>query len=82
MPRPSLGSSERIKVIIDTREQLPYSFDDEKVEAVPKKLGAGDYSLEGYEDRVAVERKTMDDFVNSVVHGRKRFYKELRKLAE
>ena len=82
MPRPSRGSSERIKVIIDTREQLPYSFDDEKVESERRKLGVGDYSLDGFEDRVVVERKTMNDFVNSVIHHSKRFYRELRQLSE
>ena len=44
-------------------------------------LPAGDYSIEGLEDRVAVERKTLDDFVSTVIHSRERFREELRKLA-
>lgn len=72
---------DRITVVTDTREQLPYIFDSEKVVAIRKALTAGDYSLEGLEDRVAVERKTLADFVTTVIRGRKRFYRELQKLS-
>ena len=70
-----------VKVVIDTREQLPYTFDPQRVVPVRRALCAGDYSLDGFETSVAVERKSLDDFVSSVIHGRKRFYKELRLLA-
>jgi DNA excision repair protein ERCC-4 len=69
-------------IVIDTREQEPYSFDLRLVAAVRRALPAGDYSVEGLEDRVAVERKTLDDFVSTVIHARQRFRQELRKLAE
>lgn len=72
---------ERITVVVDSREQAPYSFDPEKITAVRKALPAGDYSLAGREDRVAVERKSMADFVTTVIRGRKRFHRELQKLA-
>ena len=68
-------------IIIDTREQEPYSFDPRQAAAVRRTLPAGDYSVEGLEERVAVERKTLDDFVSTVIHNRARFRKELRKLA-
>lgn len=68
-------------IVIDTREQEPYSFDPRLTGAVRRALPAGDYSVEGLEDRVAVERKTLDDFVSTVIHSRARFRKELRKLA-
>ena len=68
-------------IIIDTREQEPYSFDSRQAAAVRRALPAGDYSVEGLEERVAVERKTLDDFVSTVIHSRARFRKELRKLA-
>jgi ERCC4-type nuclease len=64
-------------VVIDTREQLEYAF---SAPSVRRKLEAGDYSVEGFEDRVAVERKSMADFVSTVIRGRKRFHKELQKL--
>ncbi|MCP4677616.1 MAG: hypothetical protein GY854_19295 [Deltaproteobacteria bacterium] len=82
MPALRKDTANKVVIVVDTREQLPYSFDEDKADSVRRKLAAGDYSIEGFEDRVAVERKTMDDFVNTVIHRRKRFYKELRLLAE
>ena len=67
-------------VIIDTREQEPYSFDPRLATAVRRALPAGDYSVDGLEACVAVERKTLDDFVSTVIHNRARFREELRKL--
>jgi ERCC4-type nuclease len=72
---------DRITVVTDTREQLPYIFDSKKVATIRKALPAGDYSLDGLEDRVAVERKTLADFVTTVIRGRKRFHRELQKLS-
>lgn len=65
--------------IVDTREKLPLTF--EGVSTVCRALPAGDYSLEGWELQVAVERKSLDDMVNTVIHDRIRFRKELRRLA-
>ena len=70
-----------VRFIVDTREQEEYSFDPRLVTAVRRALPAGDYSIEGLEDRVAVERKTLDDFVSTVIHSWARFREELRKLA-
>ena len=67
-------------IIIDTREQEPYSFDPRLATAVRRALPAGDYSVDGLEACVAVERKTLDDFVSTVIHNRARFREELRKL--
>jgi len=65
-------------IIIDTREQQPYGFSRPSIR---KKLDAGDYSIEGLEDQVAVERKSMADLVHTLIRQRRRFYKELEKLA-
>lgn len=70
-----------VAVIIDTREQEPYGFDPMWVAPVRRALPAGDYSLVGYETAVAVERKTLDDFVATAVRARERFARELRALA-
>jgi DNA excision repair protein ERCC-4 len=72
---------DRITVVTDSREQLPYIFDPAKVATIRKALPAGDYSLAGLEDRVAVERKSLADFVTTVIRGRKRFHRELQKLS-
>jgi ERCC4-type nuclease len=68
-------------IIVDTREQEGYSFDPQLVVAVRRALPAGDYSVAGLEATVVVERKSLDDFVSTVIHSRERFRKELRKLA-
>lgn len=65
-------------IVIDTREQKPYKFD---VPTERKALPAGDYSVKGLEDRVVVERKTLIDAYGTFGKGRKRFEKELVKLA-
>ena len=78
MSRSSAGPA---TIIIDTREQEGYSFDPRLAATVRRALPAGDYSVAGLESTVAVERKSLDDFVSTVIHGRERFRNELRKLA-
>lgn len=79
---PSLSEMGGPVVVIDTREQEPYSFDEWIDCSVRKALPAGDYSLVGYEEAIAVERKSLEDFVSTVIQGRKRFRKELERLAQ
>lgn len=66
------------RIVIDTREQLPYEFSG--YQTVRKKLDTGDYSLTGYEDRVAVERKTKEDAYGCVGASRARFKECLGRL--
>jgi DNA excision repair protein ERCC-4 len=77
----SLSDRRPATIIIDTREQEPYSFDPLLAAAMRRALPAGDYSIDGLEGVVAVERKSLDDFVSTVIHRRSRFRDELRKLA-
>jgi DNA excision repair protein ERCC-4 len=80
-------------VVIDTREQLPYSFAgiecDQadgggplKVPTVVATLTSGDYSLLGYESRVGIERKSIEDLYSTIGQGRERFERELERLAD
>ena len=78
----SRSSPALVTLIADTREQDEYSFDSRLVVVERRALPAGDYSVAGMEVVVAVERKTLDDFVSTVIHSRARFRKELRKLAD
>lgn len=71
---------DRPTVIVDTREQAPYSFAPERIEVVRQALPAGDYSLAGAEAQVAVERKSLEDLVSTLVRGRERFRRELARL--
>jgi len=72
---------EGVVIAIDTREQEPYGFDPSRVATVRRALPAGDYSLAGRETDVAIERKTLEDFVSTALHARERFARELRRLA-
>ena len=64
-------------IIVDTREQYPYTFAGQNV--IVKKLDEGDYSLEGFEKRIVWERKSLDDFIGTVVHNFDTFEKELQR---
>lgn len=63
-------------IVIDTREQLPYSF---QFESIRSALKTGDYSLIGLETTIAIERKSLDDFIGCITTGRDRFEKELSR---
>src|SRR5689334_3715967 len=79
---PSRRSEAPVAVVVDTREQEPYSFDPERVLAQRGALRAGDYSLAGFENRIAIERKSLDDFVSTVIRDRDRFLRELDRLRD
>ncbi len=69
-----------MKIIIDTREQLPFTFDRYEVETEVNGLPIGDYSVPGFADKVAVERKSLEDIIGCLKDkGRDRFEKELSK---
>lgn len=63
------------RLIVDTREKLPLEF--QHLEAVGGTLTTGDYSLDGFVNRFAVERKSGADVVASLTTRREAFFKEL-----
>ncbi|KKN80818.1 hypothetical protein LCGC14_0326240 [marine sediment metagenome] len=80
-------------VLVDSREQRPYEFKGFRAGAAQqyrplavewkwKGLKTGDYSIEGLEHRIAIERKSLADLYNSCGQGRERFEKEFARLAE
>lgn len=72
---------QNLKIIVDTREQLPFDFTSfPGVETIPGTLAAGDYSLPGAEHLAAIERKTVDDLAGCLTTGRERFERELNRL--
>lgn len=79
-PPPDKGRiiTNSLPVLIDTREQLPYGIPG----ATRATLKEGDYSVEGFEGRVAVERKSLTDFLGCVGGARARFKRELERLAK
>jgi hypothetical protein len=98
-------------ILVDTNESQPFTFDgligDADVKYAPLAIhtewrclgryphSKGDYTIEGFEDRIAIERKAMDDAWGTVLGwetdhqrahdqpGRRdRFEKELENLAK
>ncbi len=67
-------------IIQDSREQAGYG----PLFSSPWNVGTiktGDYSIVGYEDQVAIERKSLPDLVGSLTRGRARFIRELERAS-
>ena len=83
------GKTPGFVTVIDTREQAPFAFRgivgdrgrDLEVVTCRSGLRTGDYSVQGLEDAVAVERKSKTDLYGTVGRGRARFERELERLA-
>lgn len=78
-------------VIVDSREQAPWHFTGIEcdktgspliVPLVNTALVSGDYSIEGFENSVAIERKSPGDFRGSITADRDRFEREMERLAK
>jgi len=70
-------------VLVDTREKHPFDlsrfrnwFAGEKQQA----LKAGDYSVEGMEKLLVLERKTLTDLITTLIQRRTRFFKLCEKM--
>ncbi len=82
-------------ILIDTREQAPYQFTGFTTDKSSRGgqrpliiqtrvvgLQTGDYSIEGFQDQVAVERKSLEDLYGTLGQGRERFERELERLSK
>jgi len=69
---------EDVTVIVDSREQRPFSLAPMRV--MRSALPEGDYSVAGLVDVVRVERKSTQDLVQCVGRERPRFERELVRL--
>jgi len=67
-----------VTIVVDSREQLPYVFEN----SIVKGLKTGDYAPLGYEDECTIERKTLADFAQSVTNNRERFEREIIRAKE
>jgi ERCC4-type nuclease len=67
-------------IVVDTREQRPFRFANTDILVITNTLTTGDYSLRGFTDKVAVERKEYGDFLNCVARQRQRFMAEMDRL--
>jgi len=68
------------KIICDTREKIAWSFSSNFCEElVHKKLDTGDYSIEGLEDKLCIERKkSISEFAGNVSSSA--FLNELERM--
>ena len=68
----------QITIIVDSREQAPFTFAGMQTETAA--LPHGDYSVGGMEKWIAVERKSLSDFIACMTSQRRRFETELAAL--
>lgn len=52
----------------------------EPLNCIRQGLTTGDYSIQGLENEVSIERKSLDDLVKSITSDRDRFRRELHRL--
>ncbi|MEI7902505.1 MAG: ERCC4 domain-containing protein [bacterium] len=72
-------------VLVDTREQTPFPLAENHPNWIGGEqrvaLATGDYSVEGMQDLLSLERKSMADAISSTMAGRARFIRSCAKLA-
>ena len=76
-----------MKILIDTREQLPLDFDFLEIvtETETQTMPVGDYGCEfknGFIPPIVFERKSIPDLFGTLTQGYDRFKKELEKAKE
>ena len=72
-------------VLVDTREKYPFDFRGFKNWIAGEKnqaLKVGDYSIEGMENLLVLERKTLSDLITTVIQHRERFFKLCEKMTK
>ena len=69
-------------LVIDTREQRPLCKNVKGLCSLVDTVKDGDYTIKGFEDRFAVERKQISDFYGYIGKERKRTTKKIKRLAE
>ncbi len=67
-----------IVAIKDSREQTPLDLSPLKCETGT--LPTGDYTVRGLEHIICVERKSLQDMIGCIGHGRERFDKEMVRI--
>ncbi len=75
----------QFKILVDTREQLPYKFPKKQMETIG--LPYGDYTIEydgkSYLDQIVVERKSrVGELFSASGSSRDRFERELEKMRD
>ncbi len=72
-------------VLVDTREQVPFEFhrfDNWIASTRVATLPVGDYSVEGMESLLVLERKSLTDLIGTLMHHRERFFRQCERMAD
>lgn len=72
-------------VLIDTREKTPFDFTGFRNWIAGQKirtLTVGDYSVEGMEKLLVLERKTLSDLITTLIQQRIRFFKVCEQMTK
>jgi hypothetical protein len=77
-----LAIKDPIPVIIDTREKLPlFSDKDKDFIIINRKLDTGDYTIDGLESILVIERKAnVNEMYGCFTTYRKRFFNEIERM--
>lgn len=67
-----------VTVICDRKEQKPWNLSPLRM--IDGTLQTGDYTLFGLESHIAIERKSLDDFVQCIGRDRDRFDREMDRI--
>lgn len=78
MKIPAKLDPSQVTVLIDTREQNPLDLSPLRTSVVT--LRTGDYSIQGLEHVVVIERKSLSDLLGCVGRDRERFDREVQRL--
>jgi ERCC4-type nuclease len=72
-------------VVIDSAEHMGYTFSEYRnwfSGTERKRLRVGDYTIQGMEKEVAIERKTLLDLVNSIIQKRQDFIEKCERMSK
>ena len=69
-------------LVVDTREQNPLCGNVKGLTVCRDTLKDGDYSIRGFEDRFAVERKKTSDFYSYIGRERRRTAEKLKRFKQ
>lgn len=69
-------------LIVDTREQRPLCVRVKGLTSLVDTVKDGDYTIKGFEDKFAIERKQLSDFYSYIGKERDRTVKKIKRLAD
>lgn len=78
LPIPAELKPEQVMAVVDSREQIP--LDLSPMQSITGTLPTGDYSVQGLENIVVMERKSLSDLLGCVGQHRERFDREIHRL--